>query len=172
MGEWGGGALGSRGARRESVVNRVALLIGLMICLGCSSLSTIFIRNESGRAIDVSVTYIAGGRREVWSGMIADKQRAEAIKFGQAPDKIWISVDGETTYLPFWKLPPELKQTGSSGDPFEWVFDGKRGKFRSADMGPAAFLRGNLMGLWFAFWGVLCWVSSSFGNKFKRAFAT
>ncbi|MEQ1935788.1 MAG: hypothetical protein ABL962_18180, partial [Fimbriimonadaceae bacterium] len=144
-GGWGSGAAGFTGARGQFGVKRLCLAIGLVTCLGCGSLSTIFVRNESDGPIDVKVTYVDSGRTKRWSGIVDRGDRQEVVKFyDQAPEKLWINVNGASFYLPYDALPPAVRNTGSSGDPFDWVFDGKSGRFVSAGLGPSDMMIRNL----------------------------
>jgi hypothetical protein len=114
-------------------LRQIGIVTALVVCLGCSSLSTLFLKNESDQPIRYTVTLDGRERLKSTSGEVAKGEAEEIMNhMGVAILKFEITSDTGRQVFEFDRksLPPEIAAPSSGGAEVEAVFDGDRIRFR------------------------------------------
>lgn len=113
-------------------LRQVGIGAALVVCLGCSSLSTLFLKNETDQPMRYTVT-AAAPRLKTARGDLGAGESEEALSYSRVASlKFEIASDTGRQGFDFDRrsLPREIAAPGSGGAEVEAVFDGDRIRFR------------------------------------------
>ena len=120
------------GSKAMPRLRQVGIAAALVVCLGCSSLSTLFLKNDSDQPIRYTVEATAH-RLKTANGELGAGESEEALNYtGVAGLKFEIASDTGRQVFEFDRnsVPREIAAPGSGGAEVEAVFDGDRIRFR------------------------------------------